>query len=153
MKTVISSLKIEVCARALACQKLRGVIRSLKWKDGVLPEVKKIRSQRDASGRRIAGKKALRDFRRPETGPERSQLWVNKQEESHYARCALLAYGMLRGRAYKTMESSVRDGNGVNCYGVRDALNRALPSDKHVTIKQIQEWISGESVQIFEVAA
>jgi hypothetical protein len=153
MKTVISSLRIEVCARALACQKLRRAIRDLEWKDGVLPEVKKIRSQVDSSGRRTAGKKALKAFRRPETGPERSELWMSKQGESHYARCALLAYGMLRGRAYKTLESSVRDGNGVNCYGVRDALSRALPEGKQVTIKQIQEWISGESVQIFEVAA
>ena len=47
----------------------------------------------------------------PDTGPERSQLWMYKRSVGRDARCALLAYAYLRGVPYKAVEPKAVVGN------------------------------------------
>lgn len=66
----------------------------------------------------------------PETGPERSSLWEEKRGVGAEARHSLLAYGLLRGVSYKTMESKVREGNEPSASLILDRIHWALGKDK-----------------------
>jgi len=139
---MIVQLKKAVCEKATEGREIRKQIEALTWKEGSLPEVQAIRSKRDASGHCVAGKRALKEFRRPETGPERFDLWNQKRWAGWEARTALLAYGLVRGRAYKTIEASCAPGNEPSSYNILKLLEGILPSGK-VTEAVIKEWLKG----------
>lgn len=96
--------KYETDQRAIA-----GEIRELAWKPGSLPEVQRLRSERDVDGRRAHGHKALKPYRRPETGSERWSLWESKRSGARQVRDRLVLLGLLRGRSYQSIERSTRN--------------------------------------------
>lgn len=140
MNTVLKQLRVDVRDLIVKGSQVRKDISLLKWKDGSLPEIQKLRSQRDNQGHRFHGKRALVPFRRPETGEERSRLWNKKREIGWDARNRFLIYGMLRGRLYSTIEKN------CDCPPSAFSLERCL--DKYFgesPIKEsvIQDWIAG----------
>ena len=105
MNITIEQLKDEIRRLASEGAQFRKQIQELAWKPDTLVEVAKLRAQRDLFGHRCIGKTELKRFRRPETGQERYDLWRSKRQTGSNARYAYLAYGMLRGKAYLTIES------------------------------------------------
>jgi len=155
MNTVIQQLKSDVCELIAKSNQVRTSISSLKWREGSLPEIQKIRSERDELGRRIKGKRALAPFRRPETGEERSKLWSKKRDIGYDARYLLLVYGMLRGRKFSKIEPN-HAGNDClpGTYLFKMCLDRYLPKSS-ITEEQIKSWIDGGAAPVWrtEVAA
>lgn len=122
--TAIDSLKCLVKKQAEAKRVLRERVSALKWKTLPLPSI-----TRDSDGRKISGKKALKAFRRPETGPERDALRAAYQfPDRAKARATLLAYGLLQGMPYASMESRAKTPPVVNF--VLQAIHDALGEDK-----------------------
>ena len=86
MNTVIKQIHAELRNTVASTIKVSHQIHTLKWKEGSLPEVKRIRSERNPQNQRINGKRALKPFRRPETGDERNRLWAEKRDLGATAR-------------------------------------------------------------------
>lgn len=150
MNTVIQQLRHEVCDLIKRGGQVRANITSLKWREGSLPEIQKIRSERDEQGHRIKGKRALASFRRPETGEERNRLWGKKRDIGYDARYHLLVYGMLRGREFLKIE---KNHAGKDClpstYALKRCLDRYL-KDSSITEAQIQAWIDGGPAPVWK---
>jgi hypothetical protein len=154
--TAISQFKTIVCDKATESINLRQQIDALRWFLESLPEVKRIKSTRDADGRRTVGKKALKSFRRPETSNERQRLHRDKRWVGQEARIALLIYGMLRGRAYWTLEASCQPGNEPSVYLLNTRLFDVFPDLRgKLPNTAIKEWLEGGPAPMFfsEVAA
>lgn len=146
MITTIMQLKTEICSLALAGTETRKQLQGLVCKEDSQEAVSKLRAQRDADGHRVVGKKSLKLYRRPETGAERDELWNCKRATGKKARVALLTYGLLRGRAYSTME-----GNGTIqpydlSWNIRACLDRYCKWDADRNTKKtlIEAWLKGE---------
>lgn len=78
--------------------------------------------------------------RRPETGPERSQLWAEYIWHTRpKARAAHLALGFLRGTPYKAMEPRCAPDGAPPLYGVLQTIHAACGDDKEL----IAEWTLG----------
>lgn len=109
MKAIIKSLRSEI-KKLSAEQKAdkndtRRQIRELTWKPGTEAIVAALRSERGENGFKKHGKKALKPYRRPETGPERCSLHMYlNNATSDRIRMKLVVYGMLRGLPYRTIE-------------------------------------------------
>jgi hypothetical protein len=140
MNTVLKQLRVDVRDLIVKGSQVRKDISSLKWKEGSLPEVQKLRSQRDASGHRFHGKRSLVSFRRPETGAQRSGLWDKKREIGWDARNLFLIYGMLRGRLYSTMEKNCVCA--PSAFGLEKCLDKYF-GESSIKESAIQDWISG----------
>jgi hypothetical protein len=151
MNTVIKQLRRDICELTVKGSQIRTTITSLKWREGSLPEVQKIRSEKDANGHRVKGKRALARFRRPETGGERSRLWCEKRDLGYDSRYHFLVYGMLRGRAFSKIEPNHAGcGCSPSTYALKRCLNKYLP-DFSITEDQIQTWIDGGSAPVWRV--
>lgn len=84
--------------------------------------------------------------RRPETGPDRSQLWHDYTWRTRpQARAAHLALGFLRGTPYKAMESACAPDNMPPLYAVLQHIHTACGEDKELaaewTLARIQKLI------------
>lgn len=78
--------------------------------------------------------------RRPETGPERDQLWHDYTWRTRpQARAAHLALGFLRGTPYKAMEPKCAMDGAPPLYGVLQTIHTACGDDKEL----IAEWTLG----------
>lgn len=155
MNTVIQQLRHDICKLTAKSSQVRTSISVLKWHEGSLPEIQKLRSERDTLGHRVNGKKALTPFRRPETGGERSRLWSKKRDLGYDARYHLLVYGMLRGRTFSKIEPNhAGKGSLPSTYMLKRCLKKYLP-DTSITEAQIQTWIEGSEAPVWknEVAA
>lgn len=128
---------------------IRRQIQELSWKPGSMPEVARLRSERDADGKRLHGNKALKPFRRPETGPDRYRLWDEKRGRKDEARVHNVLYGMLRGRKYAQIERNPADPisseylfNVLRCYELNSPFEMI----------EIGRWILGERDSMREAA-
>ena len=133
----------DIAEKASEGRKIRGQIAALQWKEGTASEVAKLRAQRDPSGQRCVGKRALAAFRRPETGPERYALWDEKRSVGREARIHLLVLGLLRGVSYERIERTcvVEDRPSAR------TLRRVLQSyGVEMTEETIQGWFDGAVV-------
>jgi hypothetical protein len=83
---------------------IRSDIKNLKWKDGYLVEVYKIRSQVNESGQRVLGKRLLRKLHRSETAKLRYRLTQDRVSLRKEIRKLLLIHGFINGKIYKSME-------------------------------------------------
>lgn len=140
MKQALNQLRQEIRGKAEEGGRIRRAIEALVWKEGSLPEVQAIRSKRDASGHRVEGKKALKKYRRPETGPDRYSLWDEKRGVGSGARIYLLLYGMVRGRTYQSIERKCDEP--PSSYLLWINLAKLLGQDR-TTQKDIQAWLDG----------
>src|SRR6185437_4850508 len=107
-------------------RRIRGAISALRWKEGSAGEARALRARSDDRGRRVAGKRALAPFRRPETGPDRAGLWAEKRDVGEEARMLLLVLGMLRGVPYRRIEARCGEGNAPSARALHRALARYL---------------------------
>jgi len=140
MRTAIVKLKKVLCENAAKSRKLQEQIEALTWKEGSLSEVQRIRSQRDKLGRRIAGKRALKPYRRPETGPERDQLWQEKHRIGAETRRVLLAYGLICGRPYQSIENSyTNETSKPSAYTILRTLEKVLA---------LGDWLKGDAIPV-----
>ena len=106
MKKIIEKLRNEIKVLAVKQAEdnaaIRSQIQELAWKPGSQETVAALRSHRDDNGYRRYGKKALKPYRRPETGLTRYRL---RQSMGHWSmRQMLVLYGMLRGLPYKRID-------------------------------------------------
>lgn len=147
MNTTIMRLKTEIHSLALAGTKTCKEIQGLVWKEGSLAEVQKLRAQQDADGHRVVGKKTLKQYHRPETGAERNELWGCKRATGHKARIALLTYGLLRGRAYATMEGVGTVQPWDLSWEIRACLDRCCKwnADRDTKKALIEAWFKGDA--------
>lgn len=137
-KNVLEALKNRIKESASEGSEIHSKIAALKWKPG-RPLV-----QRDESGRKISGKKAWKAFRRPETGYERHCLWSDKRSVKQDARWNQVVYGMLRGRAYRSLEPKTRPGNELHPRWLLGTLNHAAGDVPHgITEAEIKAWLEG----------
>jgi hypothetical protein len=151
MNTVIQQLRHDVCELIAKGSQVRTNISTLKWREGSLPEIQRIRSERDEQGHRVKGKRALAPFRRPETGEERSRLWGIKRDIGYDARDHLLVYGMLRGRNLSKIEPNCTEKYcPPSAYALKRCLDQYLP-DSSITETQIQTWIDGGAAPVWRV--
>ena len=106
MKTIISNLRNDI--RTLAADQVAfgATIRNLAWTPGSEQAVANLRAAVSQSHWKVAGKKTLKRFRRPETGSERNLLHMVKLTRSVDIRYKLLALAMLRNVAYTQVEKS-----------------------------------------------
>jgi hypothetical protein len=139
MKNAKNTLKQLIKEQADNGRRIRLEIQALKWKEGCPPV------QRDASGRKVTGKKALAAFRRPETGPQRFGLWDDKRSEGHYARIYLLLLGMLRGRPYKSIEAKCHPWKTMTARSLHKSLGNVLDAEQmaHFPEPAIKAWLDG----------
>jgi hypothetical protein len=103
-----AALKQDIKNQNEVIRGIRNDINSLKWKAGGIEELAKVRQGREltrGTNYPSPGKKDLKPFHRPETGPARYALWDNKRLEGDTARYLMLAYVALRGRTYQSMEA------------------------------------------------
>lgn len=121
----------------------REAIAKLKWKD--TPEaqdaLRTVREARKAGGRKTIGKRSLKPFRRPETGPERYSLWNEKREAGFEARHCLLAIGLLKDRSYQSMEPKCFDDHQPSCSYILSLIHEALGDDEALKAEWTQEKI------------
>jgi len=154
MNSVTKKLRSDLIASIQATLEVSQQIQGLKWKDGSLPEVQKLRSVKNEQGHKIHGKRALKPYRRPETGPERYLLWYKKRGLGSTTREYLLLYAMLRGKAYDRAEKKCREGNEPSVYCMAQALERYFEGGKcPITMNHISEWIAGGAAPSLEEAA
>lgn len=153
MKTVIVQLKCRIAQSVQACVEIRKAIRDLTWVEGSLEKVREIRSQRSPEGKPVNGHRALKEFRRPETGEQRSNLWARKRDAKYAARHALLALAMAQGRPYKSVERSCREENAPSCLSIECHLNEYLPKGSEVSRDSVYDWLNGIPAKVVEVAA
>ena len=144
MDNVKSQLKKIIKEKAAEGTKVRQEIESLKWKPEAMAEVRSARTKRDESGRKTSGKKALKAFRRPETGQERYHLWNDKRSVGYDARIALLAYGVYRGMPYARIEKCA-DTNKPSAWTLHNFLAAYLSKEAAAafTKETIQGWLDG----------
>jgi len=142
MKTIFGQVR-EAHLRCIEQQRgIRRQIQELSWKPGSSAEVSRIRSERDPDGHRKYGWKALKPFRRPETGPDRYELWVQKRSGKDEARTHQVLLGMLRGRTYAQLERNPKETISSDSLFY---LLRCYDSDlSHDIVSEISKWISGE---------
>lgn len=143
MKTVIVQLKCRIAQSVQACVEIRKAIRDLTWVEGSLEKVREIRSQRSPEGKPVNGHRALKEFRRPETGEKRSYLWATKRDAKFYARHDFLALAMAQGRPYKSVERTCREENGPSFRAIAGRLNEHLPEESKVSIDSVMNWVNG----------
>ena len=138
-------LKTEIRSLALAGTETRKEIQGLVWKEGSLAEVQKLRAQQDADGHRVVGKKNLKQYHRPETGAERNELWNCKRATGKKARIALLTYGLLRGRAYATMEGTGTVQSYDLSWEIRACIDHCCKwnADRNTKKTLIEAWFKG----------
>jgi hypothetical protein len=139
MKNAKKTIKQHIKGKAEEGQKLRLEIQTLKWKEGKPPV------QRDASGRKVTGKKALKAFKRPETGPQRFGLWDDKRSVGSITRVWLLLLGLLRGRPYRSIEAKVHPWNVMSAKTLHRWLADVLPSEQMTPYNEaaIKAWLDG----------
>jgi len=120
-------------------------IQALKWKGGSQAEVRSLLAKRCSEGRPVLGKKALKPFRRPETGPQRHALCAEKRSMHTRARWLLLVKGLMVGRAYHRMERKCAEGNLPSAEYLVSVLGEYLPARQMVpfTIEAVQGWLDG----------
>jgi hypothetical protein len=140
MKNAKQTIKQLIKDRASEGRDLRLGIQALKWKEEKPPV------QRDVSGRKVTGKKALKAFRRPETGPQRASLWVDKRWVGSNARVYFLLLGLLRGRPYKTIEAKCHPWNKMGSGLLYKTLGNVLDKGLMVHFPEtaIKAWLEGE---------
>jgi hypothetical protein len=130
MHTVMKKLQSDLVKSIQDTLEISRKIQSLKWKEGSLPEVKRIRSIKNELGQKINGKHSLKPYRRPETGNERNHLWTEKRAIGFTTREYLLLWAMLRGRAYKTVEAKCKEENYPSTYGMACILEGYFGDDE-----------------------
>lgn len=138
-------LKSEIKDFADQGRKLRQEIAELKWKPEALAEVRATLAL--PSDKATGRKDKLKAWRRPETGPERSQLWNSKRDNGRYARHYLLAYGALRGLAYTRMEAKCEPTNKPSASWIRSIaatyLGKGSEGAAVWTEEATQAWLDG----------
>jgi len=141
-------LKKDLASNSAEGRRISLEINSLKWQPGTLIEVQALRSRRDESGRKVVGKRALKAFRCPETGPTRFALWEKKRTVGFEARMRFLAYGMVRGLTYHQIEKTCSKGNLPRSYAIHSTLTRYLSPEQMALFSEetIQAWLDGEEV-------
>lgn len=77
----------------------------------------------------------------PDSGPERDKLWRKKRDLGSRTRAKLLAYAMLRGRSYASVESSCR--NKPWAIDVVDAAGL----DRKTGAELVRSWLKGEAIE------
>ena len=125
--------------------RLRGKIGSLAWKPGSQEAVARTRANKNPDGHRISGKSELKQYRRPETGEERNQLWQARGSIGSDTRILLLLLGMLRNRTYRQIESHEELPlylQGTGLWLLNHELKRFW-SDHKITVEQFKAWLQG----------
>lgn len=74
----------------------------------------------------------------PDSGPDRDQLWRKKRDLGSRTRAKLLAYAMLRGRSYASVEPKCRVGNAPWALDVSDAAGL----DRKLGAELVRSWLS-----------
>ena len=120
---------------------IRNEIRTLAWVDGSPP---RLVSERNAQGQKVTGKRALKPFRRPETGPERYHLWDQKRDVGTDSRYLLLALGLVRGIPYTRIERKA--DTLPSAYRLFSLLSKLLPENPP-TQEACARWLAGEAAQ------
>lgn len=142
-KSVLEQVRAEHLRCIERQRGLRRQIQDLTWKPGSQAEISRIRSERDEAGKRKRGRKALKTFRRPETGPERYDLWNEKRGGKDEARLYHVLYGMIRGRSYAQIERNPKEP--ISSESLWTVLTSyAEVAEDHDTLVQIGEWVLGE---------
>ncbi len=139
MKKEVASLKEEIKSKSHEKRELTLKILALKW--GTLANALAVRELKKDKGTR-AQRKALRH---PETGQERSMIWVDKRDLKERLRYLYLAYAFVRGRSYRQQEpkcASAPDAGSI-LYTIEAAGGKA-------TLEEVQAWLA---VTPAEVAA
>lgn len=155
MHTVIKKLREDLVKSIQDTLEISRKIQGLKWKEGSLPEVQRLRSVKNEQGQKVNGGRALKPYRRPETGEERNCLWTKKRSVGFTTREYLLLWAMLRGRAYKSVEAKCKEENHPSTYGMACILEGYF-SDSRCPIgaDEINEWVKGGAApQLIEAAA
>ena len=154
MKNVILQVKSLVSAKVCESKDIRTRINLLRWLGGSESQVQALRSAKDDTGHRFNGKRAFKAFKRPDTGPARHQLHLDRKYLSLGTRNLLLAYAILRGKAYHTLETSCETYPNVTNIAI--VLEKCLPKefqigDRYPNLidleKKVKAWLSGELVQ------
>lgn len=155
MHTVIKKLRIDLAKSIQDTLDTSHKIQGLKWKEGSLPEVQRLRSTKNEQGQRINGNRSLKPYRRPETGPERNHLWTKKRGFGYKTREYLLLWAMLRGRAYKTVEAKCKEENYPCTYGMVKILEGYFSDSRcPIGMDEINNWVKGEAApKLVEEAA
>jgi hypothetical protein len=157
MKKIIENLRNEI--KTLAAKQVlnktgtRRQIQELTWMPGSEVTVAAIRSARDEQGHRKFGKKALKQYRRPETGPQRCHLaqYLAGTAESDIIRFNLLAYGLLRGRSYNQIESYTLTKPGA--WTMHQRVKQLFGTEPcPYTQADLQGWLDGTRLSLREVA-
>lgn len=144
MNTVMQKLRTDLIESTQAALSISKKIQSLKWTEGSQPEIQRLRSIKDESGRRVHGKRSLKPYRRPETGPERNALWVDKRARGYSTREYLLLWAMLRGKAYKTVEATCKEENYPCIYGMCKILEYYFEKGQcPIGMDDINNWVKG----------
>lgn len=120
-------------------------IRALKWKVGSETEMTALRGERCSLGRPIHGKKALKSFRRPETGPERAALWDEKRRIGATARELSLCKGILRQKVYARLERKCIERHRPSAERLAEIVRGYLPEHARAdfTGEAVTAWFNG----------
>lgn len=144
MNTVMQKIRTKLVKSIQATLGINQKIQSLKWAEGSQPEVQRLRSIKDDEGRRVNGKRSLKPYHRPETGPERHNLWVQKRDLRRVTRKYLLLLAMLRGKEYKTVEAKCRGDNYPPIYRMTQILEWYFEKGKcPIGMGDINNWVQG----------
>lgn len=147
MNTVMQRLRADLGQSIQTTLEISRKIQGLKWKEGSQSEIQRLRLIVDDRGRRVNGKRSLKEYSCPETGPERNRLWVKKRSIGCTTREYLLLWAMLRGKAYKTVETKCREENYPNNYGMARLLEGYFEKGKcPIGIDEINNWVKGTSM-------
>jgi hypothetical protein len=139
MNPSISFLQSEIKKVASESHAILVRIITLKW--GSLEnakragEIKRVREPGGAPIRRAEVKR----LRHPETGHERSALWVDKRELKDRARHLLLAYAFLRGRPYASQERTCKVAPSLSW--IASLIGEA--GGQAPTVDTLKAWITG----------
>ncbi len=140
-KEQIQTIRKHLLAAVAVGTGISREIQSLAWASGRPPGLP---VTRDGQGHRTSGKRALKPYRRPETGPQRYTLWNEKRSAGEISRYLGLALGFLRGRPYLTIEKTT--DTPVSGSYLHRVLVHHLPGEE-ISREDIDRWLAGEAIQ------
>jgi hypothetical protein len=141
-KNAIKGLRVSIKASSDTSRAIARQIQMLKFR--TVDAAKRYRELQRAKGDHLVFRAERKALKRPETGPERYQLWNEKRGQGDVTRHQSLSVGFLRGVPYLTMERACDPRNQPSSRWIHEAIVEAFGQETcPYTQENVEAWLAG----------